>query len=98
MDNPFESDIQYLVDSGWTREQAKKLICCLRDENAGRLLDIASEWIQHCGEAKFYVHGMLESVAMGLVTVTKSEKGDWLFALNDEGKNVGKQLQEGDYL
>ena len=95
MDDPIKSSIKYLVDSGWTEDQAKNLIRAVKDENPDRLWEIAPEWIQHCGEKKFYVHGMLESVAMGLITVTKGEDGEWYFALNDEGKNVGQQLQEG---
>jgi hypothetical protein len=92
MENPIESSIKYLVDSGWTEDQAKNLIRALKDKDPERLWELAPKWIQHCGETKFYVHGMLESVAMGLIDVTKGEKDDWLFALNDEGLNVGKQL------
>ena len=95
MDDPIKSSIKYLIDSGWTEDQAKNLIRAVKDEDPDRLWEIAPEWIQHCGEKKFYVHGMLESVAMGLITVTKGDDGEWYFALNDEGKNVGKQLQEG---
>lgn len=95
MDDPIKSSIKYLVDSGWTEDQAKNLIRAVRDKDAKRLWEIAPLWIQHCGENKFYVHGMLESVAMGLITVTKGEDDEWCFSLNDEGKSVGQQLQEG---
>lgn len=95
MDDPIQSSIQYLIETGWTEDQAKNLIKAINDPSAERLWEIAPKWIEHCGESKFYVAGMLDSVAMGLVSVSMNEEGEWIFALNDKGLGVGKTLQGG---
>lgn len=92
-DNPITSSIKYLVECGWSEDQAKNLIRAVRDKNKDRLIDVAQEWIQHCGESKYYVTGVLDSVAMGLVNVTKNDAEGWMFELNDTGLGVGKQLK-----
>jgi len=35
-------------------------------------------------------------VATGLVSVSKSEEGQWLFSLNDKGLEVGKQMFDAE--
>lgn len=92
-DNPIKSSINYLVECGWSEDEAKNLIRAIHDKNPDRLWEIAPQWIQHCGEKKMYVTGVLESVAMGLIAVTKSDNGEWMFELNATGLGVGKQLK-----
>jgi hypothetical protein len=41
-----------------------------------------------------YVHGMLGTVAMGLVSVEMGKDGEWLFSLNEKGMAEGKKLSE----
>ena len=92
-ENPIKSSIKYLVECGWSENQAKNLIGAIHDKDPDRLWEIAPEWIQHCGEKKMYVDGLLESVAMGLIAVTKNDDGEWMFELNVTGQDVGKQLK-----
>lgn len=94
MENPIQSSIEYLIESGWTEEEAKNLLRAIHDKSADRLAEIAPKWVQHCGETKFYVVGMLDSIAMGLVNVSMNEDGEWMFALNDTGRSVGQQLKD----
>jgi hypothetical protein len=41
-----------------------------------------------------YVHGMLGTVAKGLIDVEMGKDGEWLFKLNEEGMGAGKKLSE----
>lgn len=91
-ENPIEASIKYLIDCGWSEEQAENLIGAIYDKTGERLWEMAPLWIEHCGECMKYVHGMLGTVATGLVKVTCGEDGDWLFSLNDKGKKVGDQM------
>lgn len=95
--NPIEASIEYLVDCGWTEDQAKNLIRAIHDKSGERLWEMAPKWIEHCGECMKYVNGMLGTVALGLVKVSRGEEGDWLFSLNDKGLEVGEQMfKEGE--
>lgn len=91
-ENPIHASIEYLIDCGWSKEQATNLIKALHDENPERLWEVAPEWIEHCGECMKYVNGMLGTIALGLVNVRKGEEG-WLMGLNDKGLEVGKQME-----
>ena len=95
--NPIEASIKYLVDCGWTEDQAKNLIRAIHDKSGERLWEMAPKWIEHCGECMKYVNGMLGTVALGLVKVSRGEDNDWLFSLNDKGLQVGEQMfKEGE--
>lgn len=95
--NPIEASIEYLVDCGWTEDQAENLIRAIHDKSGERLWEMAPKWIEHCGECMKYVNGMLGTVALGLVKVSRGEEGDWLFSLNDKGLEVGEQMfKEGE--
>lgn len=96
-ENPIEASIEYLVDCGWTEDQAKNLIRAIHDKSGERLWEMAPKWIEHCGECMKYVNGMLGTVALGLVKVSRGEDNDWLFSLNDKGLQVGEQMfKEGE--
>lgn len=95
MDDPIKQSVAYLVECGWSEDQAKNLIRAVKsDRSAEHLWEIAPKWIEHCGERMSYVKGVLESVAMGLVDVHIDEDGEWLFSLNDTGLGVGQQLKD----
>lgn len=94
-ENPITSSINYLVECGWSKEQATNLCKAVTSKtSAEHLLEIAPQWIEHCGESKKYVDGLLGTVATGLVTVTK-DKETWMFSLNDKGMEAGKQMFGG---
>jgi len=93
MSNPIAESIDYLVECGWEREQAVNLVAAIQDESAERLWEIAPLWLDHCGESMKYIN-LMGSVATGLITVTQSKDGEWLFKLNDKGMGVGKKLSE----
>jgi hypothetical protein len=91
--NPIEGSIKYLVECGWTEDEAKHLIRAIHDKSGERLWEVAPLWIEHCGQCKKYVDSMLGTVALGLVKVSRSEEEPtWLFSLNDEGLKVGKEM------
>ena len=95
MNDPIKDSIKYLIDCGWTENQAKNLIRAIKSDKSGEhLWEIAPKWIEHCGERMVYIKGVLESVAMGLVDVHMNDEGEWTFSLNDTGLNVTQQLQE----
>lgn len=95
-ENPITASIDYLVECGWTTEQARNLISAVNDSSADRLWEIAPRWIEHCGECMKYVNGMLGTVALGLVKVNANDEGEWLFSLNKKGLEVGKQMYPDD--
>ena len=66
----------------------------IKADTPEKLWEVAPLWLEHCGDSMKYVNDMLGSVAMGLINVTQGEDGEWLFALNDAGMGVGKELQE----
>ena len=95
-DNPITESIDYLVDCGWTKYQATNLLKAIHSHVTGEhLWEITPRWIEHCGECKKYVDGLLGTVATGLVNVTENENG-WLFSLNEKGMKVGKQMFEDE--
>jgi hypothetical protein len=91
-ENPIKASIEYLMDCGWKEDQAKNLIRAVHDKSGERLWEVAPLWIEHCGECMKYVNHMLGTVALGLVKVRRSDEGEWLFALNDKGLEVGSQM------
>lgn len=94
MSNPISESIDYLVECGWKREQAVNLVAAIRDESGERLWEVAPKWIEHCAAKMRYVHGMLGTVATGLVNVQMGKDGEWLFELNKKGMAEGKKLSE----
>lgn len=95
--NPITESIKYLVECGWTEDQSKNLMRAIHDKSGERLWEFAPLWIEHCGQCMKYVNGMLGTVALGLVGVTRNEQGEWLFSLNEKGLLVGKQMfDEGE--
>ena len=95
-DNPITESIDYLVECGWTKDQAINLLKAIHSHITDEhLWEIAPRWIEHCGECKKYVDGLLGTVATGLVNVTENENG-WLFSLNEKGMKVGKQMFEDE--
>jgi hypothetical protein len=95
MSNPIAESIDYLVECGWEREQARNLVAAITDDSGERLWEAAPKWIEHCGDSMRYVNDMLGSVAVGLIEVRLGEDNKtWLFKLNDQGMGVGKKLTE----
>ena len=90
-ENPIALSIDYLVDCGWTKEQAKNLCSAIYSDTGEKLWDFAPRWIEHCGQCKKYVDGMLGTVATGLVKVTETD-GEWFFSLNEKGLKVGEEM------
>jgi hypothetical protein len=88
--NPIEESIEYLINCGYTEDQAKNLISALQADTPEILWDIAPKWIEHVGEHKKYQHCILDLVAMQMMTVSLDEKGEWLFRLNRE-----KAIEQG---
>lgn len=95
-ENPITASIEYLVECGWSEDQAKNLLRALYSKTGEHLWEISPRWVTHCGECMKYVNGMLGTVATGLVKVTESNEGEWLFSLNEKGLEVGKQIYEGN--
>lgn len=93
MNKSLQSTIDYLVESGWNEDQAKNLIQAIYYKDKNKLIDISQEWIEHCADSKFYVEGMLTSIAMGLVDVTKNNNGEWEFSMNKKGLTAATQIQ-----
>ena len=91
-ENPLTESINYLVECGWSEDQAKNLIRAIHDKSGERLWEVAPKWIEHCGECMKYVNGMLGTVALGLVKVSRGEDNDWLFSMSDKGLEVGTQM------
>ena len=94
MSNPIAESIDYLVECGWDRGQAVNLVAAITDESGERLWEVAPKWIEHCAAKMRYDHGMLGTVATGLVSVEMGKDGEWLFKLNEKGMGVGKKLSE----
>jgi hypothetical protein len=91
--NPIEQAIDHLAKAGWTKEEAKNLLGAINDKDGHRLFhEVAPKWVDHCFDSMSYVKNMLGVVAMGLVSVTLHEDGEWRFKLNDKGIKAGKQM------
>lgn len=95
-ENPIAASVEYLTECGWKEDEAKNLIRALYDKSGERLWKVAPDWIEHCGESMKYVKGMLGTVATGLVKVSRGEDGEWLFALNEKGLEVGKMMFDSE--
>lgn len=93
MDKSLQSAIYYLVESGWDEDQAKNLIQAIYYKDKNKLINISQEWIEHCADSKFYVEGMLTSIAMGLIDVTKNDNGEWEYSLNKNGLTAATKIQ-----
>jgi len=91
-EDPIKQSIDWLVKCGWDRKQATNLAGAIKADTPEKLWEVAPLWLEHCGESMRYVNDVLGSVALGLINVTQGEDGAWLFALNDKGMDVGKQL------
>lgn len=91
-DNPVAQSIAHLHECGWTKEQAEHLVGAVQADSAEQLWTIAPKWIEHCSESIRYVRDMLGLVAMGLMTVTMGDDGQWRFQLNDRGIEAGHQM------
>ena len=91
--NPIEQAIDHLVKAGWTKDEAKNLLGAITDKDGHRLFhEVAPKWVDHCFDSMSYVTNMLGVVAMGFVSVTLHEDGEWRFKLNDKGIEAGKQM------
>lgn len=91
--NPIEQVIDHLVKAGWTKTEAKHLLRAITDKDGERLFhEVAPKWVEHCFDSMNYVKNMLGVVAMGLVTVTLHDDGEFYFKLNDNGIEAGKQM------
>lgn len=95
MENPIQASVDYLVDCGWTEQEAKNLIRAIHDKDPERLWEVAPLWIEHCGECMKYVSGLLGTVATGLVNVRRGDDGEWLIGLTEKGLAVGKKMFDG---
>lgn len=96
MSNPIEASIEYLIESGWEREQAVNLCRAIKADSPEKLWGLAPQWIEHCGESMRYVRDMLGVVAHGLVDVTRAEDGEWLFQLNERGIEAGTAIAKAE--
>ena len=92
--NPITQSIDWLVECGWTKEQATNLAGAIKADTPEKLWEVAPLWLEHCGDSMKYVNDMLGSVAMGLIEVTQGKDGEWLFKLNDAGMVLGKQSND----
>jgi hypothetical protein len=82
--NPIEASRDWLVECGYTAEEAANLIRALKHRSKERLWELAPRWIEHLGQHRKYTT-LLECVATGIVEVTQdSEDEGWLFALSKE--------------
>jgi hypothetical protein len=91
--NPIQESIKWLVECGWTKEQAINLCKAIKSNKSPEdLWEVVPKWIEHCGESMKYVHAMLGTVAMGFVDVTLGDDGEWMFQLNDNGIQAGKDM------
>jgi hypothetical protein len=91
--NPIEQAIAHLVSAGWTEDEAKNLLRAIKDTDGARLFhEVAPKWVDHCYDSMSYVKNMLGVVAMGLVSVTLHEDGEFRFKLNNNGIEAGKQM------
>lgn len=97
-ENPVQEAIKWLQNCGWTLEESENIVRSVKDKDAERLFDIAPMWIEHCGNAKQYVEGLLGTVALGLVAVKRSDEGLWVFELNDTGLKAARQIAGGNYV
>ena len=91
-ENPIEASKEWLIECGYTEAEAKNLLRALRHENPEKLWEIAPKWIEHVGEHKKYQVGLIDLVAQGLISVTAGEQGEWLFELNENGLEAGRQM------
>ena len=93
-ENPILQSIAMLKEAGWTEEEATCLLRAIKSEKSGEHLffEVAPKWVQHCCETKNYVTNMLGVVAMGLVTVTLGDDGEWLFSLSEDGIKAGEMM------
>lgn len=89
-ENPIDASIDYLIESGWTKDEAKKLLGALFSNDAQDLWEFAPDWIELVGEAKRQM-ALFEVVARGLANVTRRD-GEWVYAISEAGRKVGKQL------
>lgn len=86
MSNPIEKSIKWLVECGWSEDQARNLCRAIKsDKSPEHLWEVAPQWIEHCGDSMRYVHAMLGVAAMGLVDVSLGDNGEWMFKLNARG-------------
>lgn len=80
-ENPVKQSFKWLVECGWTEQQARHLIEALRCDTPEKLGEIAGPWLQMCGDAKRHMT-ILECVAMGVVRVDQ-EDGEWVYSLHE---------------
>jgi hypothetical protein len=92
MENPITESITYLVDCGWSKDEAVNLVRAIHSKDPEKLWEAAPLWIEHCGECMKYVKMMLGTVATGLVSVSRADDGEWHFSLTDKGLAIGKQM------
>ena len=94
--NPITQSIAWLVECGWSKEEATNLAGAIKADTPEKLWEVAPLWLEHCGDSIKYVNDMLGSVAIGLIEVTQGADGGWLFKLNDAGMGVGKHFEGED--
>lgn len=90
--NPIEASKTWLVECGYTETEAENLLRAIYHEDPEKLWELAPKWIEHVGEHKKYQVAVIDLVAMGLVSVTADENGEWCFRLNDKGLEAGRQM------
>ena len=81
-DDPIKASHRYLVDCGWTNDQARNLMSSLSADSAEQLWELAPQWIEYCGEAKKMM-ALLESVALGPLIRVSHNGEEWCYALRD---------------
>jgi hypothetical protein len=86
--NPIEAAKHYLIDKGWDGPQADNLLRALKADTPEKLWSAAPRWVEHVGDARAYMN-LLETIAEGLVNVSISDDGEWLFSLSDAGIDAG---------
>lgn len=89
--NPIDASVEWLVECGYTHDQAQNLVRAIKDKSKDRLWELAPKWIHHVGEHKKYQE-LLDTVALGILDVTADENGEWYMALNEDGLKIGKEM------
>ena len=89
--NPIDASVKWLVECGYTNDQARNLVSAIKDKSKDRLWELAPKWIEHVGEHKKYQE-FLDTVALGIIEVTADENGEWCMALNEDGLKIGKEM------
>lgn len=81
--NPIEWSKKYLVDHGFTPDEAKNLLQAITDKSPERLFtESAPKWIEWCAKRKLEYDTVIMGAAQGFITVSYDEDGEMLVGLD----------------